>query len=114
MITWDAAENELETVTAELNRSDPADLGLLARLIERRGRVVETIASLAAAAGEGASVPVRPLTVAPELEIQKRLGMVRLNLRAKLSELYRARFHTQAYTAECAADVEATTIDERG
>ncbi|MCC6538360.1 MAG: hypothetical protein IT162_12465 [Bryobacterales bacterium] len=112
MITWDAAVNELETVTAELDRSDPADLGVLARLIERRGRVVEAIAALAEAP-DGAS---RTLTVAPELEIQKRLGMVRLNLRAQLSELYRARFHTQAYAAECtaAAAVDAAVIDERG
>lgn len=113
MITWDAAVEELETVTAELDRSDPADMSVLSRLIERRGQVVEALAALAPAAAEAART--RPLCVTPELEIQKRLGMVRLSLRAQLSELYRARFHTQAYAAECtAAAGEAATIDERG
>ena len=101
-IKLEEAVGELEALTAALAGSDPQDLAKLGGLLARRHHAVTQVAAHLDDAARLPEAQVQRLSQVWQggQQMEERLKLVAAGLRGQLQELYRAAWHTRAFSAD--------------
>jgi hypothetical protein len=99
MTDFEVALAELEEVTGQIRRSDPAELAPIAQLLDRRRQAIELLPDTATVATTAEIAARLGAVFTQGTEIEQSLRITRAAICQQLAELHRAGFQARALNA---------------